>query len=128
MRVLLDTHTALWFAADDPRLSPVARASVEDPANDAFLSLASVWEIAIKVSLGKLTLDGSVMDFVTDMVGRNGVELLGIELPHVTKVADLTLHHRDPFDRLLFAQCLVMEMPIISRDPAANLYGVKRIW
>lgn len=84
--------------------------------------------MAIKVSIGKLELDPNVMDFVTEMLSKNGIELLGIEFAHVTKVADLPLHHRDPFDRLLFAQCLVMEMPLVSLDTAADLYGVKRIW
>ena len=128
MKVLLDTHAFLWFAADDLRLSSVARATVEDPANDAYLSLASVWERAIKVSLGKLRLKANVKDFVTDKLGKSDIDLLVIDLAHVAKVADLPLHHRDPFDRLLFAQCLVMEMPLISRDPAAQLYGVHRIW
>lgn len=128
MKLLLDTHAFLWFAADDPRLSPAAKSAIEDPSSETYLSVASVWEMAIKVSLGKLRLDKGVMEFITEQLSRNAFALLSIELAHVAKVADLPFHHRDPFDRLLVAQCLVQDMPLITRDPAVELYGVTRIW
>lgn len=104
MRLLLDTHTFLWFLADDPQLSPAARRLIEDGTNEILLSMASLWEIAIKVSLGKLTLGGAFATFIPDQLTLNAFGLLPIELAHVTAVAALPFHHRDPFDRLLIAQ------------------------
>jgi PIN domain nuclease of toxin-antitoxin system len=128
VRLLLDTHTFLWFLADDPQLSPTARSLIEDGTNEILLSMASLWEIAIKVSLGKLTLGGAFATFIPDQLTLNAFGLLPIELAHVTAVAALPFHHRDPFDRLLVAQALVEPLPIISRDPALDAYGVTRKW
>ena len=128
MRLLLDTHTFLWFLADDPQLSPAARRLIEDGTNEIVLSMASLWEIAIKVSLGKLTLGGAFATFIPDQLTLNAFGLLPIELAHVTAVAALPFHHRDPFDRLLIAQALVEPLPIISRDPALDAYGITRKW
>lgn len=128
MNVLLDTHAFLWFSADDARLSPVARSAIQDPANQVYLSLASVWEMAIKLSLGKLRLRRPLLTLVMEAMERRGIGLLSIQLGHALKVAELPFHHRDPFDRLLVAQCLVSDMAFVSRDPAADSYGVTRIW
>ena len=128
MNVLLDTHAFLWFSAEDPKLSALARSTIEDPSNQVFLSLASVWEMAIKISLGKLKLQRSLPALVMEALERRGISLMSIELGHAAKVAELPFHHRDPFDRLLFSQCLVLGMPLVSRDPAADPYGIRRIW
>jgi len=127
MRVLLDTHAFLWWADDDRRLSARARQAIADAA-DAFLSVASCWEIAIKVSRGRLTLPKPVERFLPEQLGMNRVQLLSIDLDDVARVATLPFHHRDPFDRLLAAQALGEELTLVSADPVFRKYGVKRVW
>lgn len=128
MRLLLDTHTFLWWIADDPALSGKARAMIADGRNECFLSLASCWELAIKSSLGKLRLTQSLERFIPDEMSANNFHLLGIDFRHVAKVESLPFHHRDPFDRLLAAQALIEKIPIVSGDTVLSEYGVKRIW
>ena len=127
MRVLLDTHAFLWWADDDRRLSARARQAIADAA-DAFLSVASCWEIVIKVSRGRLTLPKPVERFLPEQLGMNRVQLLSIDLDDVARVATLPFHHRDPFDRLLAAQALGEELTLVSADPVFRKYGVKRVW
>ena len=127
MRVLLDTHAFLWFIADDSRLSARARAAIGD-ATEAFLSLASCWEMSIKVSVGKLTLATPIERFLPEHLSINGIQLLEIDLADVLAVAGLPFHHRDPFDRLLAAQAAHDKLAIVSADPVFRKYGVKRIW
>ena len=127
MRVLLDTHAFLWFVAGDERLSAAASDAIAD-ADDALLSVASCWEIATKVSLGKLTLGSPVERFLPEQIAFNRLELLHLELPHTARIATLPWHHRDPFDRLLVAQALEQKVPVVSADPVFRQYGVKRIW
>lgn len=128
MIVLLDTHSFLWFIAGSPRLSPRAREVIEDPAHDKRLSIASLWEIAIKVSLGKLVVNEPVERFLPAQLEENGIEPLPIRTAHALKVAALPFHHRDPFDRLLVAQCLTDGIPLVSTDAAFDPYGVTRWW
>ena len=128
MRLLLDTHTFLWFVGDDPKLSATARLMIGDGDNEVMLSLASIWEIAIKVSLGKLLLAEPLESFVTTQIERNDIRLLPIHTSHALKVATLPFHHRDPFDRLLVAQGLVEQLPILGADNVFGDYGVQRIW
>ena len=127
MRVLLDTHTFLWWANDDPRLSAYARQAIGD-ATDAFLSIASCWEIAIKVSRNKLTLPKPIDRLVPEQLGLNGFQLLQVDLDDIARVATLPFHHRDPFDRLLIAQALDDELTVVSADPIFQKYGVRRVW
>lgn len=128
MNILLDTHAFLWFVDANPKLSAKAQSEIESPANRKWVSLASCWEIAIKVGLGKLKLSDSVGVFVPRELTANGFSLLPIDLKHAMFVSDLPLHHRDPFDRLLIAQCLVDELGFVSGDEAMDAYGVNRIW
>ena len=128
MRVLLDTHSFLWFVDGSASLSPTARILIEDADNQPFLSMASLWEMAIKISLGKLTLGEQFGTFVPQQMRLNGIRLLPIELTHVEVVATLPFHHRDPFDRLLIAQSMVEQIPLVTGDPAFSLYPVQRIW
>lgn len=128
MRVLLDTHTLLWFLGGDERLSPRAREIIEDGGNEALTSVASLWEIAIKHSLGRLELDRPFTELIPSQLEANAIGVLAMELRHVAAVATLPFHHRDPFDRLLVAQALVEDLPIIGRDEVFDSYGVKRIW
>ena len=126
MAVLLDTQAFLWWVADDPRLSKHAARAIA--ATECLLSVASCWEMAIKASLGKLTLPGAVDRFVQEQLEVNGFNLIAISLEHVSGVAGLPFHHRDPFDRLLAAQALAEELSVVSADPVFRRYGVTRVW
>src|SRR2546423_12069929 len=117
MRLLLDAHTFLWWVTNDPALKRRARAAIADVDNDCFLSHASVWEMAIKVSLGKLKLPSPVGRFVAEQCEMNNFHLLPITLAHVAAVERLPFHHRDPFDRLLVAQAQHEGLTVVSRDP-----------
>jgi PIN domain nuclease of toxin-antitoxin system len=128
MRLLLDTHAFLWWVEDNPRLSRKAGAAVVERGNDCYLSLASSWEMAIKISLGKLKLKGSLERFIPDQLAANGFRELPIDFGHVTRVSRLPFHHRDPFDRLLVAQALEEELTIVSANRVFGAYRVKRIW
>jgi PIN domain nuclease of toxin-antitoxin system len=126
--LLLDTHAFLWWVDDSPRLSARARRAIGKPAEPCYFSLASCWEICIKVSLGRLRLPESVDRFLAVHMAANGIQPLGLHLPHVSRVATLPFHHRDPFDRLLAAQALVEGLTVVSADAVFKKYGVDRIW
>ena len=104
MRYLLDTHTLLWLFADDKRLSDSARELIESQSNDIFISIASLWEVAIKVSIGKLTLDKPFEQVFPEELRLNNIEILDITVDSLIKLTTLPYHHRDPFDRLIIAQ------------------------
>ena len=128
MRGLLDTHAFLWFVLNDPNLSSVARTFIADPANELYVSPASYWEVAIKVSIKKYLLTSPFEEFWKKGIGDNGFRVLPIELAHAAALTTMPFHHRDPFDRLVVAQALVEQMPIISNDLALDAYGIRRIW
>jgi PIN domain nuclease of toxin-antitoxin system len=128
VNLLLDTHSFIWFVEDNPSLSPHARVLIEESTNDVFLSIASVWEMAIKVSLDKLHLSQPFDLFIPNQLLLNDITLLDITVSHTLRVATLPFHHRDPFDRLLIAQSLVEGMPFISIDSVFDTYGVNRLW
>ncbi len=128
MNVLLDTHTFLWFAWGDKQLSHKARSLIESTEHTTYLSMASVWEMAIKLNLGKLKLTRPFEDFLIERVDDNGFEVLPIERTHSLQLVSMPLHHRDPFDRMLVAQSLAERMPILSVDAVFETYGVQRIW
>jgi PIN domain nuclease of toxin-antitoxin system len=128
MRLLLDTHTFLWFCQGDAALSATAKTLIEDPANHKLVSVASCWEIAIKAGLGKLTLGEPSATYIPAALSRTGFELLPVSLVHATAVESLPPHHRDPFDRLLVAQAKIEVIPVVSADPALDPYGVRRLW
>jgi PIN domain nuclease of toxin-antitoxin system len=128
MNLLLDTHTMLWFFWDDPLLSTSAKALIEDPANRKLVSIASCWEIAIKVSTGKLTLGEPSRTYLQREITRNLFELLPITLEHATEVETLPYHHRDPFDRVIIAQAILEKLPIVSVDTAFDPYPITRLW
>lgn len=128
MRLLLDTHAFLWFVWDDPQLSVAAKSAIEDPTNEKLVSVATCWEIAIKVGLGKLTLGAPASVFLPRELAKNGFSLLAISLEHAAAVETLPPHHKDPFDRLLIAQARIEDVPIVSADAAFDPYGVTRLW
>lgn len=122
MRLLLDTHVALWALTDDPRLSERARALIADPANDVLVSSASVWEIAIKHALGRgdMPISG---DQALDWFRQAGYQLLPIAPGHAAAVEHLPDHHRDPFDRMLVAQAMAEPLRLLTHDPLVLRYG-----
>jgi PIN domain nuclease of toxin-antitoxin system len=126
VRQLLDTHTFLWFVMGNPNITVKLRSQIED--NDNFLSIVSVWEIAIKYGIGKLNLEVHFDDFIDRQIAPNGIQLLEIKLEHLKYFATLPFHHRDPFDRLLIAQALVEDIPILSKDVTFDAYPIQRIW
>ena len=128
MRALLDTHALLWFLLDDPKLPQPAREFIADGTNAIAVSPASYWEIAIKISLGKYRLPEPYGPFMERELERNMLSILPILPRHTSVLTDLPFHHRDPFDRLLIAQCLVDGLPIVSGDEIMDDYGVDRIW
>jgi PIN domain nuclease of toxin-antitoxin system len=126
MAVLLDTHAFLWWCEDSHELSKKARKAIA--AEECFVSLASFWEIAIKISLGKLRLPAAPDRYITDQMSLNGFGQLEIGFRHVMRCASMEFHHRDPFDRLLVAQAREESLSLVSRDQAFDLYEISRIW
>lgn len=128
MKLLLDTHTFLWWIRDDDSLGRRARKAIADERNQCFLSMASCWEMAIKKGLGKLDVPEPLDGFVAEQVAANRFSILPIDLRHVSHVSRLAFHHRDPFDRLLAAQATEESMSIASADPIFQKYGIERVW
>jgi PIN domain nuclease of toxin-antitoxin system len=126
--LLLDAHALLRFIGDDPNLSPTAKALIRDPANHKLVSVATCWEIAIKVGLKKLNLGEPATTFLPRELATNGFDRLGIDLVHATFVESLPLYHKDPFDRLLVAQAVIEKLPVVSIDAQFDSYGITRLW
>jgi PIN domain nuclease of toxin-antitoxin system len=128
VNILLDTHAFLWFIDENPRLSNSARILIEAEDSQPFLSMASLWEIAIKISLGKLQLEQSYEAFIPQQLAMNGIGLLNLSLEHIAAIASLPFHHRDPFDRLIAVQSKIEKMTLVSADPSFDAYEIERIW
>jgi PIN domain nuclease of toxin-antitoxin system len=128
MQALLDTHSFLWFLAGDERLSHHARQIMADFENELLLSIGSLWEIAIKASLGKLELFAPFEELFPQQLQVHEIELLQIHISHLSQMMTLPFHHRDPFDRLIIAQGLYEGLPVITVDPAFRAYSVTVIW
>jgi PIN domain nuclease of toxin-antitoxin system len=128
MKLLVDSHVLLWAADQPEQLSPAAAGALRDPANDLLVSAATVWELAIKVGLRKLTLTRPYREWMTQALADLDATLLPITVEYADVQAHLSPHHRDPFDRLLIAQASVERFPIVSHDAMLDAYGVTRIW
>jgi PIN domain nuclease of toxin-antitoxin system len=128
MKLLLDTHTFLWLVEGSPNLSTTAQSALVDPAHELYLSVASVWELAIKTGNKKLVLSDSLDVFVAKWTVAYRLALLPIDTPHALAVAGMPDHHRDPFDRILIAQALVEGMTLVSADPKFASYSVPILW
>jgi len=127
-RMLLDTHSFLWFVTEDAKLSAVAERLIADATNEPILSAACVWEIAIKVSIGRLPIPAPIESFIPEQLRINRISLLPIELKHLFEITRMPLHHRDPFDRMLIAQAIVEGLPVVGADPAFDKYPIQRLW
>jgi PIN domain nuclease of toxin-antitoxin system len=128
MRLLLDTHALLWFVWNHPSLSATGLSLITDPKNTLFFSAASIWEIAIKVCIGKLALADPYDVFMNQAITTTGLTVLPIEVRHAATLAALPRHHGDPFDRMLVAQALVETMPLVGADAVFDAYSVNRLW
>ena len=125
---LLDTHTFLWLVTGDKQLSTFARQCFLDINNQFYLSAVTGFEIAVKYSLGKLQLTEPPKKFITHHVQANGLIPLPVTIEHTLYLEDLPFHHRDPFDRLLVAQALAENIPILSADKILSEYPIQRVW
>jgi len=125
--VLTDTNAFLYFINNDLVLTAAAREVFESAARIQ-MSSVSIWEIAIKVSIGKLPLPDSFGNFVPYHVEQNDIQIVSPRLEDYKQVASLPFHHKDPFDRLIIAQALIAKLPVVSADKNFDLYGIKRIW
>lgn len=128
MKYLIDTHTLLWIVTNDPKLSAKAKDLYLDSENEIFISMASIWELSIKSSLGKISLEQPLDEFVDEHVKGNDIRILKIELSHVLRIENLPFYHRDPFDRLIISQSIEDNIPIIGSDKTFDSYPIKRIW
>ncbi len=128
MRLLLDTHAFLWFILDEPQLSPTARSLIGDPDNEINVSPATYWEIAIKIRLDKYKLPAPFQEFMERQIAVNRFNILHIEPRHVAPITTLPFHHKDPFDRLLVAQAMVEQIPLVSNDSDLDAYPIRRLW
>ncbi len=128
MRMLLDTHAFLWFIMGDSKLSSTARSAIENPSNEKLISAGSIWEIAIKASLGKLTLAEPFPILIPRELARNGFSILPLGVAHAARISAMPFHHRDPFDRLPIAQAQEESLAIVSADTNLDLYGIRRLW
>lgn len=128
MKALLDTHAFLWWGLDDDRLSATVREIIRDGRNEIVVSVASIWEVAIKSAKGKLTLPTDAKTFVDDRLRRHRWSTLAIQSGHVVRAAELPRFHGDPFDRVLIAQAQIEGLPLLSTDPLMSRYDVQTLW
>ena len=128
MKYLIDTHTLLWIVGNNPKLSKKAKEIYLNPKNEICLSLASIWELSIKVGLKKLDLNLPLKAFVDIHIIGNNIQILKIKLNHIYQLEKLPLHHRDPFDRLIISQAIEENIPLIGIDKVFDNYKIKRIW
>lgn len=127
MKLLLDTHVFIWFVEDDTNLPVSLKNIIQEDSNMIFLSIVSLWEITIKVSLEKLEISRNIEEII-ELVSKNGFEILSILPQHLIELSRLQFHHRDPFDRLLVAQAKGENLHFISKDEILDEYEIKRIW
>lgn len=128
MKVLLDTHTLFWSAEDPSKISVAAMSVLQDPANHRLLSAATIWELAIKVGLGKIKLSTLYRQWMEKAIIDLVLDIVPVTVAYADRVVVLPPHHKDPFDRLMAAQALVDGIPIVSNDVVFDAYGVTRIW
>jgi PIN domain nuclease of toxin-antitoxin system len=127
MNILLDTHALIWFINGDNQLSNKGIDLIKNIHNNCFVSIASIWEIAIKVSLNKLELHRG-FDHIAKLMSKFNIELLPLNFEHIRELIKLEFHHRDPFDRIIISQAISEKLPILTRDHSFKLYPIEIIW
>ena len=128
MRLLLDTHSFIWLSTEPKKLSQKAYDYLADSSNTIILSVISTWEMQIKIQIGKLDVGKPLTEIITEQQTENGIQILPIDLAHTLKISELPLHHNDPFNRLLIAQSLVENIPILSKDAVFQKYDAEVLW
>ncbi|HTL90549.1 MAG TPA: type II toxin-antitoxin system VapC family toxin [Leptolyngbya sp.] len=128
MRLVLDTHVFIWLNEAPKKISQQMITMLSSPENDLFLSLVSLWEMQIKIQLGKLQLQDPLPDILATQQSENNLQILPIHLDHIWALAELPNHHRDPFDRLLIAQLIATQVPIVSADAIFDRYPIQQLW
>lgn len=128
MKLLLDTHTFIWWDSEPLRLSPQVLSMCQNPENVLLVSVASLWEMQIKLQLGKLKLNTPLAELVAGQQQINKIEILDVKLEHILALGELPPHHRDPFDRLLIAQTNIEEAILLSKDQIFAEYAIKVVW
>jgi PIN domain nuclease of toxin-antitoxin system len=128
MKLLLDSHAFIWWSSEPEKLSSRARACCKDSSNILILSVASVWEMQIKLQLGKLLLVAPLRTLIENQQRNNDLQILRIEIEHALALNTLPLHHKDPFDRMLIAQANAEELFVVSKDEVFKTYPVKLLW
>jgi len=128
MKILLDTNAFLWAVSNDPQLSARARTLIDDHETTMFFSVAGIWEIVIKTQIGRLKFPKPVVDYVIRKMVEHSVKALPIDLKHMRRLEMLPPYHRDPFDRVMLAQCLEEDLAILSSDKLLKRYPVRLIW
>lgn len=128
MRLLLDTHAFIWLWEDVSKVPPRVLAACENPENQLYLSIASIWEMQIKVGVGRLSFQQPLPEIIENQKNENGVSILPVSLPHLWQLAALPAHHNDPFDRLLVAQATSEKMALITADRHIAGYPVELFW
>jgi PIN domain nuclease of toxin-antitoxin system len=126
--LLVDTHAFLWALLSPEKLTDRVRGVFKDPEAELLVSIATPWEMAIKAGIGKLENGAEILDDFENRVTASGYRILETSIKHTILSGYLPLYHKDPFDRLLIAQALDLNVPILSRDEVFDLYGVRRIW
>jgi PIN domain nuclease of toxin-antitoxin system len=125
LKLLLDTHCWLWWLSEPQKLTSSMLEAISNSENELFLSVASIWEIAIKVGIGKLTIPQSLSRLVTEQLPEDNLKILDIQAIHALKIEELPIHHQDPFDRILIAQALSENLTVITKDRKFTAYPVK---
>ena len=128
MKLLLDSHVLIWWSSSSEKLSKNVYDLIDDTNNTLLFSIASVWEMQIKLQLGKLNLNSNLPDLIDNQKRVNNLQILPIELNHIYALNNLPSHHKDPFDRLLIAQVIVEQIAIVSIDEVFNNYPIQRLW
>jgi len=128
VRLLLDTHAFIWWDREPERLPSRVYSACEDPENKLYLSIASVWEMQIKVAAGKLSFQQPLAEIVEQQKNENGISILPVSLPHIWQLATLPAHHNDPFDRMLVAQATADKLALVTADRHIARYAVELFW
>lgn len=128
MRLLLDTHTLIWFDSEPSQLSAVCRSMLADRSNSLILSIASIWEMQVKCQAGRLNLRVPLSRLIDEQSQNNGLEILPIQPQHVYALQKLPDVHRDPFDRIMIAQAIVENLLFVSKDSLVSQYPVQQVW
>jgi PIN domain nuclease of toxin-antitoxin system len=128
MGYIIDTHAFLWFVNNDPQLSQAALSIISNASNRRFLSMASVWELAIKINTGKISLNQSLERFIREQCRKTEIKILPIRNGHIYPLASLSLYHRDPFDRMIVSQSKITGYAVVSTDKLLDNYGIQRLW